>query len=247
MKFSYIKEVERLSLDEILEHHLRPLRSFNARRIFVLLNELGEKALTTLDLQRKLEEQGVLLKKKDINLALHSLARAGLVERLPQRGKPTVVEYDGRYRFDLWRVREVGRRIYRGLMNLTQVEPRGLVLDETYLFREIDASSEDQVCETLKHLLRLGRILTLLCCMLQRGRAGMSSYKLAEIMGIPREEVESLLKGISGSTPNSPKLVEVRRERSLRGRVLRVLGLKEGDEIVYRLTERGRRYAEMLC
>ena len=247
MKFSYIKEVERLSLDEILERHLRPLRNFNTRRIFVLLNELGEKPLTTFDLQRKLEEQGVLLEKKDINLALHSLARAGLVERLPQRGKPTVVEYDGRYRFDLWRVREVGRRIYRGLMNLTQVEPRELVLDEKYLFREIDASSEDQIRETLKHLLRLGRILTLLCCMLQRGRAGMSSYKLAEIMGIPREEVESLLKGISGSTPNSPKLVEVRRERSLRGRVLKALGLKGGDEIVYRLTERGRRYAEMRC
>ncbi|RLI32014.1 hypothetical protein DRO56_04270, partial [Candidatus Bathyarchaeota archaeon] len=96
MKFSYIKEVERLSLDEILERHLRPLRNFNTRRIFVLLNELGEKPLTTFDLQRKLEEQGVLLEKKDINLALHSLARAGLVERLPQRGKPTVVEYDGR-------------------------------------------------------------------------------------------------------------------------------------------------------
>lgn len=252
MNFNYNANKVELTLAEILEVYLKPLRNLNTRKIFILFNEMsrGERVLTTLDIQRKLKEHGIRLNKKEINLSLHYLARAGLIERLPQRGKPTTMEYDGRYSFDLWRIRELGERIYIGLVNMAQGRiPEELDLDEERLFKEFDMMPPERVRRILERLFRLSRLTTLLYSILKTGEEEVSSHRLEKLTGIPRKEVESLLAWVSTSTKESPWLVEAKEKDSTRTRILKALGLTRGGlkgETVYSLTERGMKYAEMI-
>lgn len=254
MNFDYNANRVELALDDILEVHLKPLRNINTRKIFMLFHELrGEKGiLTTLDIQRRLKEQGLRLNKKEINLSLHYLARAGLIERLPQRGKPTTVEYNGRYSFDLWSIKGVGEKIYIGLVNLVQGRiPEALDLDEERLFKEFEMMPPEQFRTILERSFRLSKLTTLLYSILETAEEEVSSHKLEKLTGIPREEVESLLEGVSTSTRDSPCFVEAkeRDKDSARTRILKALGLVLGgrkSETVYSLTERGRKYAERI-
>jgi len=241
------------ALDNVLEVCLRPLHNLNTREIFTLLNKLGpeNEAVTTLDVQRKLEEQGIRLSKKEINLSLHYLTKAGLVERLPQRGKPTIVEYGGRYSFDLWRIREKGKRIYKGLTNMILEEGTSelLDLDEKKFFSLFEELSPQEVGRILETLSRLAKITSLLSHIFKTKEEEMSSYRLERLTGIHREEVESLLNKISGIAPELPHLVDRRDRRSSGPRILRALGLswgRRGAETFYCLTEVGRRYATMM-
>jgi predicted transcriptional regulator len=249
MQFDENKEVA-LTLVDVLNVYLRPLHNLSTREIFMLFDKLAKEGelLTTLDIQRKLEEQGINLRKKEINLSLHYLAKAGVIERLPRRGKPTIVEYDGRYSFDLWRMRETGRRIQRGLENMVRKKGSELWdLDEERLFNEFEEIPPEQAAKTLESLARLGKITILLSCIFKAREEGVGSSNLEKLTGIPGEEVESLLESVSDTTPESPRLVERREKRSAGIRILRVLGLARGrgeTETFYSLTERGRRYAE---
>ena len=185
-----------ITLDDVLDVYLRPLRNLNTREIFMLLNDLTKdrEILTTLDIQRELEEQGISLRKKEINLSLHYLARAGLIERLPRRGKPTIVEYNGRYSFDLWKMKETGKRIYRGLedmMKKKSSEPWDL--DYERLFNEFEEMPPERAGKTLERLLRLGKITSLISYVFKTREEGISSTSLERLTGMPREEVESLL------------------------------------------------------
>jgi len=252
MQLNNNKEVA-LTLDDILDVCLRPLHNLSTREVFILFNKLTkeDELLTTLDIQRKLEEQGISLSKKEINLSLHYLARAGLIERLPRRGKPTIVEYDGRYSFDLWRMRETGKRIHRGLEDVMRrkgSEPWDLA--EERLFNEIEEMPPEQAGATLERLTRLGKITILISCVLKAREEGVSSSSLEKLTGIPREEVGSLLDRVSGATPGWPRFVERREKRSAGIRILKALGLAWGRgevETFYSLTERGRRYAERMA
>jgi predicted transcriptional regulator len=244
-------EVGTLTLDDILEVRLRPLHNLNTREVFMLFNELTEESevLTTLDIQSRLGERGISLRKKEINLSLHYLTRAGLIERLPQRGKPTIVDYDGRYSFDLWKMREEGKRIHRGLANMMQGSPAVLDLDEEKMFKELEEMPPEQTGKRLERLLRLGKIAVLLSCVLKSREEEVSSYRLEKSTGMPREEVEHLLDSVSDATPRLPRLVERRERRRTGTRLLRALGLarRRGEsEVFYSLTESGRRCAERM-
>jgi DNA-binding HxlR family transcriptional regulator len=90
-------------LDELFDVYLRPLRSKNSRLIYrIFLDEIEKGELTTLDLQARLGQNGLSLSKKEINAWLRSLQEAHLISKGEERGKPTTMEYRGRYTFDLW-------------------------------------------------------------------------------------------------------------------------------------------------
>ena len=90
-------------LDELFDIYLRPLRSKNSRLIYrIFLDEIEKGELTTLDLQARLGQNGLSLSKKEINAWLRSLQEAHLISKGEERGKPTTMEYRGRYTFDLW-------------------------------------------------------------------------------------------------------------------------------------------------
>lgn len=103
-------------LDELFDLWLRPLRSRNARRIFEILIRYNHKEhITTLDMQTLLVQRCVDLSKREINAWLRSLQEAGLIRKGEDRGKPTVIEYDGKYTFDKWALTDEGMEIFEFL------------------------------------------------------------------------------------------------------------------------------------
>jgi DNA-binding transcriptional ArsR family regulator len=103
------KPQNREELEEIFEKTLRPLQSHNARHIFLMLRDSETEYLTTYDMQHMLEEQGNKLSKVELNNWLSALQDAGLVQKAPDRGKPTTMPYNRRYTFDLWKLTQKGR------------------------------------------------------------------------------------------------------------------------------------------
>jgi hypothetical protein len=115
-------------MDEIFENTLRPLQSRNARHIFMILRDSETEHLTTYDMQPVLEEQGNELSKVELNNWLSQLQDVGLVNKAPDRGKPTSRPYNRRYTFDLWKLTQKGREtshkleIFRGNTHIQTIE-----------------------------------------------------------------------------------------------------------------------------
>jgi len=111
-KQDFSRVLDKDELNRLFDVDLRPLRSKNARAIYLLfLSYRDMSSLTTLDLQPMLENMNIILEKKEINAWLKSLHKAGLLTREDERGKPTTIEYHDRYTYDLWRLTPKGLRI----------------------------------------------------------------------------------------------------------------------------------------
>lgn len=109
---TYTNILEKDELDRLFDIDLRPMRSKNARTIYLLfLENRNLNSLTTLDLQPLLEKKKISLKKKEINAWLKNLHKADLLTREHERGKPTTTDYAGRYTYDLWRLTPKGLEI----------------------------------------------------------------------------------------------------------------------------------------
>jgi len=81
--------------DDLFELYLKPLRSRNARLIFLILFKLKDVGyLTTHDIQTKLKDIDCVLNKKEINGWLKSLWNAKLIIREEERGKPSITKYN---------------------------------------------------------------------------------------------------------------------------------------------------------
>lgn len=107
--------------DLLIERYLKPLKSRNARLIFkIFLEQKSFRSLTTLDIEAKLLESDVKLTKKEINWWLVNLERAELIMRDDKRGKPTIIDYNDKYTFDLWRLTDLGEKIGGGLSRILQ-------------------------------------------------------------------------------------------------------------------------------
>lgn len=98
-------------LDKLFEKYLKGFYSKNARQIFELMYESEEKYLTTLDLQYNLKKLGINLNKKELNNWLNYLKDSNLVTKDEKRGKPTTINYNDKYTFDLWKISDIGIKI----------------------------------------------------------------------------------------------------------------------------------------
>lgn len=106
-------------MDELFEIRLRPMKSKNARTIYMIfIDQRPRKELTTLDIQSRLVQDGISLSKKEINAWLKSLQSANLISKDDNRGKPTTIQYDRRYTFDLWSLTREGIGLYENLETL---------------------------------------------------------------------------------------------------------------------------------
>jgi len=115
-------------LDQLFEVDLKPLKNANARILYKLfLDSKRSKHLTTLDIQDKLKSTDLMLRKKEINAWLGSLQIAGLITKENMRGKPTTIDYRGRYTYDLWRLTEKGRDIANkiSIFSSEKTSPKG--------------------------------------------------------------------------------------------------------------------------
>lgn len=127
------------ALDQLFEVDLKPLKNTNARILYkVFLDSKKSKHLTTLDIQDKLKSTDLMLQKKEINAWLSSLQSAGLITKEHMRGKPTTIDYHGRYTYDLWGLTEKGRDIAKKLK---------IISSEKTSLKGLDNADTDPVSE----------------------------------------------------------------------------------------------------
>ncbi len=122
------------ALDQLFEVDLKPLKNANARILYLIfLDSKKSKHLTTLDIQHKLKGTGLMLQKKEINAWLSSLQSASLITKEYMRGKPTTIDYHGRYTYDLWGLTKKGRVIAKKLeiISLGKTSPQAIENAET--------------------------------------------------------------------------------------------------------------------
>ncbi len=248
MKFneSTINPQNEEEFDVLFDTYLRPLKSWNARRIFqVLAEEEATGVLTTLDIQARLDEKVINLSKKEINGWLHSLNDSGLAEKGEKRGKPTTIEYDDKYTFDLWRLTDLGEKISRGIPRILRDRPSLLEQNtEKYLetISKMDGEKRTQTLQRLEELNMLARILKKLRV------EGCEVEAIDIMMSLRPTQIE--LKRILSKYVNprlEVKLFSLRsRQKGFITRVLKILGLSSENNSEYALTEDGERLANAL-
>ncbi len=101
------------NLDEIFDGPLKPMNSGNARLVYKIFFDAKDQGLTTLDLQHLLQDHQREYSKKDLHNWLNDLMNVGLITKESRRGKPTMIEYNGRYTYDIWRLTPQGYKIGR--------------------------------------------------------------------------------------------------------------------------------------
>lgn len=111
------------NLDELFDGPLKPMNSGNARLVYKIFFDAKEQGLTTVDIQHLLQDHHKEYSKKDLHNWLNDLMKAGLIKKESQRGKPTIIEYNGRYTYDLWRLTPEGYRIGRKIENFLDKYP----------------------------------------------------------------------------------------------------------------------------
>ena len=101
------------NLDELFGGPLKPMNSGNARLVYKMFFDAKDQGLTTLDLQHLLQDHQRKYSKKDLHNWLNDLMDAGLITKESQRGKPTIIDYNGRYTYDIWSLTPQGYQIGR--------------------------------------------------------------------------------------------------------------------------------------
>jgi DNA-binding transcriptional ArsR family regulator len=232
--------------DALFDIYLRPLKSGNVRKIFKILVEGGAVGvLTTLDIQARLIERGLRLSKKEINGWLHSLNDAGLVEKGTERGKPTTIEYDDKYTFDLWRLTDLGEEISEGIPRILGKKPSFFVADpEKSLgqISKIDGEGRELTLRRLGELYMLERVLRELF----RTGGELDGVSLMRRLKPAQIELNRLLSRYFNPS-RGVNLISLRpRQRGFMMRLLNTLGLTSGKDSIYALTEDGERLARAL-
>jgi len=229
------------SWNSLLDIRIRPLRSKNARTIFQLFLEMShEKALTTLEIEKRLKETGINLDKKEINGWLSSLLEAGLISKEKNRGKPTTFQYDGKYTFDLWKITPVGINIAHGMTHFSKQDATFMKLDSKSVLRSIQNMNIDEINKIFRQINELD-IISQILTLMSKGPFQISSFGIAEGLRISPEKIEGILDGY---LENSEPHMFVRRTSpyGIKERFRNILGLPTRTTF-YSLTEEGKRLA----
>lgn len=218
-------------LDVLFEGLLKPLHSKNARRIFsVFYKNRGFEHLTTHDLERMLDEEGLSISKKEINAWLVSLQDAGLIVKMDERGKPVVLAYEDRYTFDLWRLSETGLNVGQKLpILMAKEEPR----DIPHL-----AELTPKKIHEIEDIYYTSKILLLL-----HEHGGSLSYsELRKQLAIDREKL-AIYSWPDASHSEKP-LFEIKiKSPTLRTKVFKLFGWVQEQDLTFTLTDTGREMA----
>lgn len=229
-------------LDELFEIYLRPLRSKNARSIYTLfLDEKRE--LTTLDLQERLVQIGIYLSKKEINAWLRSLQSATLISKRDERGKPTTIEYNGRYSFDMWSLTRKGWEIAEVLEIILTKGGEQIVSSLDAFLGSIDRGDVGQVNRSLEKIEEIYFLLASIRTLWSEGRPLRHGELERKITPFQTTLGKVILSG------SAQKFIEVKAEFTslgIVGKILRYLGIfDKGENLIY-LTPDGRRLSEKL-
>jgi DNA-binding HxlR family transcriptional regulator len=231
----YTKE----ELDEAFEKTLRPLMSDSARLIYLTLKESQEPNLTTLDMQNKLKNQGVKLSKKELNNWLSSLQATGLVQKEPERGKPTTIHYSGRYTYDLWGLTEKGRETAQRLSIFTQKTP---TLNNVKTVVKTGLPTLETI--TADHIRDLEKLyITTKILSALRDQEPTDTLSLSTETGLRHEKILEWIKADEDLSMKNLYLLD-KKTPSLMDRILASLGLRETEIYDISLSPEGKKNAE---
>ena len=223
------------ALESLFEVDLKPLRNANARLLYaIFLNSIGAEYLTTLDIQDKLQGSNLTLHKKEINGWLSGLQMAGLITKEHERGKPTTIDYEGRYTYDLWSLTEKGWSTAQKITILSSekislIHPENIMRDAD--FEETDAisgeDSDDYTDQAMIDLLR----------------AVLDTKDAVTLNGL-RENMspspEALLELMSCGSLNGLLKVKTAGQSGIREKIFGYLGIPRRRKYLLEVTEKGR-------
>ena len=224
------------ALDQLFEVDLKPLKNANARILYkIFLDSKKSKHLTTLDIQDKLKSTDLMLQKKEINAWLSSLQTAGLITKESMRGKPTTIDYHGRYTYDLWRLTEKGRDMAEKLeiISSEKTSLKGLdIVDSDADFEQIGAKRfadsnrrpDLYTMALLRAILHTNDVITL-----EGLREQMSP------------SAESLLAMISRGNLDGVLTVGTEESTSIKEKIFGFLGIPKKRKYRLNLTDEGRK------
>ena len=222
-------------MDQLFEVDLKPLKNANARILYkIFLDSKTSKHLTTLDIQDKLKSTDIMLRKKEINAWLISLQSAGLITKENMRGKPTTIDYLGRYTYDLWRLTEKGREIAYKLVMFSSEKTSLKELDNAHKdsdFEETGVKNHPDM-----HNLTDPKMIALLKTILHMNKA-ITLEDLRELMS---PSAESLFETISRGNIDGFLTVRSEESTSLTGKIFGFLGMPRKMKYSLTLTDEGR-------
>ena len=229
-------------LDLTFENTLRPLMSDSARQIFMTLVKSPETKLTTLDMQSALEAHGVKLGKKELNNWLSSLQAAGLVQKEPERGKPTTTPYNGRYTYDLWSLTEKGRETMQKLSIFSHETP---TLNNVKTIAEKRFPGLEEA--TLEQLTQLETLYTTYKTLkaLRDQTRPVTLKELSAKTGINRDALEKWLEN-QEKINEEPLYALHRKVPGIVDKIAESIGLRWGTGLLVSLSSEGKRMASAL-
>jgi hypothetical protein len=219
-------------LDKLFEGLLKPLHSKYARRIYdIFYTNRDYEHLTTYDIEKTIEGQGLSMTKKEINAWLISLQKAGLIKKLDERGRPVASSYDDRYTFDLWCLSETGLNVGRRLSSFMDSKETGRIPKLVELSPETISEIED-IYFTSKILLLL------------QDHGGEWSYsELRKQLAVDREKL-AIYSWPDASHSDKP-LFEIKvKPSTFRTKVFKIFGWIEEQDLMFTLTKEGCKMAE---
>ena len=223
------------ALDQLFEVDLKPLKNANARILYkIFLDSQTSKHLTTLDIQDKLKDTELMLRKKEINAWLISLQSAGLIMKENERGKPTTIEYIGRYTYDLWGLTDKGRDIANKIAMLSS---------ERTSLKELDNAHTDSDFEQNRVKLHLDlhnltdpKLMALLRTILHMKEA----TTLEDLSKQMSPSTESLFETISRGNLEGVLTVRSEESTSITEKIFGFLCMPRKRKYSLTLTEKGR-------
>jgi hypothetical protein len=229
--------------DDLFELYLKPLRSRNARLIFLILFKFKDAGyLTTHDIQTKLKDIGHVLNKKEINGWLKSLGDSKLVIKDNERGKPSIIEYNDKYTFDQWKLSNTGINIGRAIPNLVAASLNLIEPEPTKDISSIKLKTLTE--ESLENIEDLYILSKLLVTLKKEGRQ-MQFDTLRKKIQITAEKlaVYSWPHSIWSEIP----LFEVTKNTpTMRSKILKLFGYVSESDLSFSLTKEGSRLAEQM-
>ena len=236
-------------LEEIFEKTLRPLQSRNARHIFLVLRDSKTEYLTTYDIQPTLEEQGTKLSKVELNNWLSALQEAGLVQKAPERGKPTTRSYDRRYTFDLWKLSQKGRKTASLLEVFSGNTPIQIIekVVEKSVLRPVEVSKLPKLMGTSFEDYDDLRALSLHLGLLQSlyRKDPMDILSLSDETGCTTEKIVEFIEDQAKSSSSTLYyLSEIPMD--LRGKILQTIGLSPRRNYSVSLSPEGKKTLSIL-
>ncbi len=225
------KKVEKSELDTLFEGLLKPLHSKNARQIFeTFYQNRAYEHLTTYDIEKELDEDGLSINKKEINSWLVSLQEAGLIVKMEGRGKPVRYTYDDRYTYDLWKLTETG-------LNAGQRLPTFMV-DADKRLPHLTELTPNLIHE-MEDLYYTAKILVLLY-----EHNGSQNYAdLKKQLALDSEKL-AVYSWPDASHSEKPLFEIIVKPPTLRTKVFKLFGWVVEQDLSFKLTEEGRRVAE---